>query len=337
MKKLSILNIVPFLILIVIVIIFFWKSLFFGYLPIPSDIIVNSYLPWMSYHSSNEEVKNPLLSDPVTQFCPSVMRSTKILREGKVSLWDPFIFCGKPDFIVPLIPPFNILQYLLTTFMSYGLTIIAQVFLSGLFMYLFLRYGLINLGKFASLIGAIVFMLNGVFMVWLEFGGTIGAGLWFPLIFLFIDKTISKKSLFCACLGAILLGIQCFSGNLQLFSYLLLACFFYASFRIICLYKNRIAAKELFKPVILVLLVFIFGILLTCVYLVPVFSRAESGFRQEVKLKELNPLPVANLVTFVIPDFYGTPAPPHSYGVVRNWFYETGLIKKQVVKVGGEN
>ncbi|MBU0568745.1 YfhO family protein, partial [bacterium] len=282
-------------------------------------------------------MKNPLLSDPVTIFYPFTIPTYEYLKDFKIPLWNPYLLCGIPhniSFPVPF-PIFLSLGLISSLPAAYSFIIILQVFLAGFFMFLYLK----NLGvaSFGSLVGAIVFMLNGVFAVWLEFTTTVGAGLWFPLIFLLIDKTISKKSLFYSGLTALFIGIHFFSSHLQFATYLLISAFVYALFRTLWLYRKERSFNSILKSMGLIILSFGLGISLSSAYILPTFDKASFSHRQEVTFKELNPLPMANLVTFVIPDFYGTPAPPHSYRIVRNWFYQTGLIKKQVVKVGGEN
>lgn len=325
-------------VLILITLIFFWKFFFLGHLPIPSDIIASSWLPWKSYLQTITS-KNPLLGDCVTTFYPFKDYIAELFAVRDLSLWNPYTFCGIPmaQRTIPFFfYPLNSLTIIFSPSLVYSLATIIQVFLAGLAMYLYLKFGL-KLQNFGALIGGIVFMLNGVIMVWLEFEATVRSYLWFPLTFLSIDKTISKRSLFYSSLTAIFISMGFFSAHLQVTIYLLLCSLVYAFFRIIWKYKDGRRFKEVLRSSALIVTSFIFGISLAFIYILSTFNQAETSFRPEVKFEELNPLPVANLVTLVIPDFYGTPAPPHSYGIVRNWFYRAGLIKERVVKVGGEN
>ena len=317
-------------ILSLLLVIFFWNFFFLGNLPIASDILKFQYLPW---RETFQIPKNPLLSDPLTIIYGAKEYFSKQLREGSLTLWNPYIFCGTPliGIVSPdIFHPFSLPGYLFSSPFAYALGIILRSFLAGLFMYLFLRHS-VGLKNFSSLIGAVVFMLNGVFAVWLEFSSTVGGGLWFPLVFLLVDKIILRKSLLLALLAAIILHFT--SRNLQFFPYLLVSLSVYALFRILFLKRF----KAMIQPVFLIGGSVFLGILLSAFIILPLYEQTQHCHRQEIKFEELNPLPVANLATFVIPDFYGTPAPPHSYRTIRNWFYETGLIKKQVVKVGGEN
>jgi hypothetical protein len=220
--------------------------------------------------------------------------------------------------------------------LTYSLVVVIQTFLGGLFMYLFLRVS-IRLGRFGSLLGAVVFMFNGVFMVWLEFWSTPGGGIWFPLVFLFVERTLSKMSLPYAGLAAIFLAIQIFAGNLQFSIYLLLATFVY-SLKLTWQHKKD-GLRETLRLIGLSLIILSLGISLSSIHLLPFYQQASMSHRvdKKVRFEELNPLPVANLATFLIPDFYGTPAPPHTYRQIRSWFYNTGLIKERTIKVGGEN
>ncbi|HAV42603.1 TPA: hypothetical protein DCX15_01100 [bacterium] len=324
------------LILAILTVIFFWKAFFLGYLPLPADIVSFLFQPWKSYCQVEGTPKNPLISDCITQFYPTKEYSSQIIKEKGISLWNPLLFCGTPCLTLPFIPPLNMLLFLFPPHLVYKLTIILQIFLCGLFMYLFLSVAL-KINPFGSLIGAIVFMLNGVFAVWLEFETTVGGGLWFPIIFLLIDRLIVKQNLVYFILTTLSIGIRFFSSHLQFAILLLLSSFIYASFKILLTYKAKRDLKGLLRSFATVICAFILGISLASIYILPTFKEAEASFRPTVEFRELNPLPVANLVTFVIPDFYGTPAPPHSYETVRSWFYGAGLIKMKIPKVGGRN
>jgi hypothetical protein len=342
MKEYTHLRIIfPILIIAIITTILFWKFFIFGYIPIASDFLIFECSPWRLLHGSGK-IKNFLLSDPITLFYPFNTIIYEYLKDFKIPLWNPYIFCGTP-YTDPFPIPFSILLYLGLIFslpIAYSFIIILQVFLAGVFMFLYLK----NLGltSFGSLVGAIVFMLNGVFAVWLEFTTTIGGCLWFPLIFLLIDKTISKKSFLYSSLTAIFISLHFFSSHLQFAAYLLISAPVYAFFRSFWLYTKEKSNKNFIKSIFLILISFIFGIFLASVYLLPLYNKISFSHRQDVKFEELNPLPVANLITFIIPDFYGTPASPNpallnSYRIIRSWFYNNGWIKMRPIKVGGEN
>lgn len=325
------------LVLAAIITIFFWRFFVFGDLPLPGDIITSYWPPWSSNHVSTPT--NPLLSDCVNQFYPLKDYSYQILKEKRtIPSWNPYNFCGTSmvSFSTSFfLRPTNYLTWVLQPPMSYALGVILQSFFAGLFMYFFLRN--LNVSSFGSLVGSTVFMLNGVFIVWLEFETTVGGGLWFPLVFLLLDKTVTRGSIIYPILVSIILALQVFSLHLQFSLYLLISSFIYAFFRIFMRYKDTYDLRGLLKGSGLIVIIFISGISLSMVHLFPTFNQAGISHRKEFMLEELNPLPVANLVTFVVPDFYGTPAPPHTYSAIRGWFYKTGLIKERVVRVGGEN
>ena len=62
----------PYLLLILISIIFFWKFFFKGLIPFPGDMLVGAYYPWLDHKwggfVTSVPIKNPLISDVFSQF-----------------------------------------------------------------------------------------------------------------------------------------------------------------------------------------------------------------------------------------------------------------------------
>ncbi len=334
-KELSIIILIGF-----ISIIFFWKFFFLGYLPLGSDIISYHYLPWNTCHSEGTIAQNPLLSDPVTMFFPQREIQMDYQRRGITARWNPYLFCGTPGigsipFYLKLrelvtYPP-NILQYFVSPPTFYALITISYQFFAGLFMYLFLRYGL-KLSRFGCLTGGIVFMLNGVFSVWLEFDFTLRTALWFPLILLLLTKTL-EGSFVSTLLGGLFL--RNLSPNPLYLLYFALIFLSYAPFKLFLFYREK--HKGIVKIGLLLILFWTVWFLLDYGTSKSTIETISASHRGRFNLKELNALPNENLITLFVPDFYGTPANPYTYGIIRGWFYKVGLIKEKIAKVGGEN
>ncbi|MEK7275215.1 MAG: YfhO family protein, partial [Candidatus Desantisbacteria bacterium] len=117
---------------------------------------------------------------------------------------------------------------------------------------------------------------------------------------------------FYTALAGIALGIQLLSAFLQIGLFVLLAATAYSLFKI---FLNRDI-----KAVRYAALVFVFGIGLAAVQLIPSYELIKHSHRQPIKnYRMLAPLPWQNLITFLVPDYYGNPA-DYNYNPIRGKF-----------------
>jgi len=88
---------------------------------------------------------------------------TNTLKNGELTLWDPYAACGTP--VVGNVQnatfyPFSILFYIMPTDGAFGFIFLADTLLAGWFAYLFVRS--FGLGRGAGLAGAIAYMFSGI-------------------------------------------------------------------------------------------------------------------------------------------------------------------------------
>ena len=88
---------------------------------------------------------------------------TNTLKNGELTLWDPYSDCGAP--VVGNIQnatfyPLNILFYIMPTDSAFGFIFLADTLLAGLFAYLFVRS--FGLSRGAGVAGAITYMFSGI-------------------------------------------------------------------------------------------------------------------------------------------------------------------------------
>jgi hypothetical protein len=296
-------------ILIILTIIFFWKFFFLGLLPLGGDIHTYTFPPWFYHYHGQYRSQNPLLSDPVFLHYPLRKLATSRLKEGKITLWNPYIFCGTPLFSTNSVSysPLNILFLFFDSLTAYSLIIIIQLLFCGIFMYIFLRASL-YLTPFAALIGSITYEFSGFHIVWVEFG--VLSGFLLPLILFLIDKAITKRNLFYASLAGLALGLQLLSTFLQMSLFVLLTTISYSLFKI---FRNFKAIPHLFA-------IFIIGFSLSAVQLLPSYELIKHSQRKPVEYyRQLIPLPFQNLITFLVPNYYGNPV-DYDYQIIREKF-----------------
>ncbi|MCX6724521.1 MAG: hypothetical protein NTV20_00255, partial [Candidatus Shapirobacteria bacterium] len=233
----------PFLAIISLVFIFFWKFFLKGLIPIPADVIVGVYYPWRDYIWNNfiagVPFKNTLLSDVVSIIYPWRIYGIELLKEGIWPLWIPQALSGAPllaNFQSGLFYPLNLLFLIFSNVNSWSIYIIFQPILASFFCYLFLKN--LKLSNFASLVGSFIFAFSGFMIVWLEYGILGHSGLWLPLILLVINKLFEKPSFKWIVIGSLAVGFSVFSGSAQISFLVFLVSFFYAIYKIIFYQKK---------------------------------------------------------------------------------------------------
>jgi len=148
------------------------------------------------------------------------------LGQGRIPLWDPYAFCGRP-FAGEMLPsafyPLH-LAFLLVPFNHNGLfsprlyneTFILTHLLCAYFTFALIRE--LGLSRFAAYIGACCFSLGGMLvrMIWLPF---VEAGIWLPAICFFLVKALNAerigKAVREASLSGLCLGLSILTGGLH--------------------------------------------------------------------------------------------------------------------------
>ena len=183
----------PLAFIFLVIIIFFWRFIFKGLLPIPADTIVGMYHPWRDLLATNYPqgvpFKNFLITDPVRQQLPWRQLVIDSFKKGQLPFWNPYNFGGTPLLANFQSAPFYIFNFLFFIFnfdIAWGILIFLQPLLSGLFMYFYLRE--LKLENIVCIFGAIVFSFSGFSVAWMEWGTILHVGLWLPLILLSIEK-----------------------------------------------------------------------------------------------------------------------------------------------------
>jgi hypothetical protein len=221
--------ILPLLLILLAVSIFFWKVLVYGQVPIPGDFIVGTYYPWLDYKWGFETgvpVKNPITSDVVSFTFPMQMLTVDMWKSGQIPLWNPYIFAGTPllaNFQSAALSPTNIVYFFLDKVNGWTAQIILQHILAAFFTFLLLRRWRIS--RLGALLGALVFAFSGFNIIWSEWNGHVLAAAFIPLGILLADKFLTEGSPVSGISISITLALLFFSGYPQLALYFLIAIF----------------------------------------------------------------------------------------------------------------
>lgn len=256
----------PFYLLVCLVIVFFWRFFFLGYVPVPGDLLSEQY-PWAGI-STPTKPQNESLGDIIELNYPWKRFTVARLRAGELPLWNPHVFGGNThlaNFQSPSLTPFNALYSILPFHIAYGLTLALQLGVSGFAMLAFLRT--LGVGRAGATLGAVVFMFNAHFMMWFEWESVTGVALWLPLIWLAAERILAGGPWPWAVAGAGALGAQFLSGHLQFTSFNVMLLAGYVCVRAPAHLRAR--PQHLARAIWLLLGMVVAGVLLGAVQLLP--------------------------------------------------------------------
>ena len=137
-------DILLFLLLLVLPMLMFWQQTVGGKTLIPAENLYQ-YQPYAAYR---EQVgapaipHNALVSDLVLQNFQFKSFIRESFAQGEIPLWNPYQFSGIPFFAAgqqSTLYPFSLIYYVLPLPAAYGWFMVSQMWLAGVFMYLFAR------------------------------------------------------------------------------------------------------------------------------------------------------------------------------------------------------
>lgn len=290
-------------------VIVFRRFFFEGLLPIPGDILIGVYYPWLDSKWDfivGVPVKNPLPSDVISILYPWRTLGMSILKSGSLPLWDNTSLLGTPllaNFQAAILNPLNILFFFLSERYAWSIQVILQPIFISLAMYLYLKN--LNLSKFAAIFGALAFAFCGFSVVWLEYN-TIGHTLIFiPVSFLLIDKIMKNPKIIYAFLLGLSWSLQVFSGYPQVSLYTIAFSSLYFLYRL-CQDENFSVSR-----ILIYVLAGASAISLAAVQILPSMELLNLSIRSVDKTAiagGIQFLPTEHLITFLAPDFFGNPA-----------------------------
>jgi len=190
----------------------FWRVLLFGETLIDVNTL-NNQLPWgYNAPASDYPYNRRDLTDTYVTRDYFVVAA---YRDGEFPLWNPYTMAGHPiyaDGVTRTLSPFLLFYKFLDVPLGYSVARVAELMLAAVFMYIFL----VAIGASANgaLIGTIVFAFSAHSMLHLTGLGWWGGLMWLPLILLFVDRAIRRRSLTQAMLAGICLAAQFFCGYL---------------------------------------------------------------------------------------------------------------------------
>lgn len=327
------------LILLLLPLLLFWPVTLGSKTLLPVDNLF-AYEPWLTYR---DELgvglpQNQLLSDLILENYAWKKFTRDSIAAGQIPLWNPYILSGHP-FLAngqhSALYPFTLLFYFLPLSKAYGWFTVSQLWLAGLNMFIFLR--ILRASRLGALLAGITYSLSTFFIVSVVFTMIIAGAVWLPLFLAIIEIIIRKQEekgvngyspIPYIAVGAIVLGLQTLAGHVEITYYTLLVGGFYAACRLGILWRSQTTPRYALTLSAWLLLMVLLGIGLGAVQLVPMYEVVTQNFRDNsVTLAQVRDwaLPVRRIISFVIPDFFGSPAHHGYFDVVTRQWQPLGL------------
>ncbi|OGY18565.1 MAG: hypothetical protein A2900_03105 [Candidatus Chisholmbacteria bacterium RIFCSPLOWO2_01_FULL_50_28] len=312
-------RILPFFMLCAFTFLLFWKTVVYGLVPAPFDLLVSWFFPynlggWQIDGRMTTYKGGWFASDAVREIYPWRELAFDLVRQGQLPLWNPYAFSGTPllaNFQTAVFYPINLLFAVVGDFAwGWAMYVISAVILGSVFMYLFLRS--LKLSRLAATAGGIAFVASGLMISWLEWGVVAHAAIWLPLMLFAINRfrETGKKRFLFLLMFSILATI--FAGYPQKAAYVFLISITWFLF----LFKSteRSVRKSFAFPILFTLLI---AIGVSAIQWVPTMELYfHSAMRGEVsnRLSLGSALSPAHLAAIFVPDYFGNRTTENYWG-----------------------
>lgn len=254
--------------LIVLVLLFFFKILFLAHTFFIGDIL-RWFQPWTDFGAEG-------------------------IQQGILYLWNPYLANGEPfvaNIQTAMFYPLKVMFYLFPFLWAYKLYIVVHFILGGIFFYLFLKT--FRFEPKACLLGSILFTFGGWLIVHLEYFSVIGSVIWFAGAWILWRKALETKKGIYFLLTGCMLVVQFYAGYTFIF--------YYTNF-FMCLYmiwERRFPLRALW------MWLGITGVI--ALQLLPTFELMQQSLRSSWTFQETSTwsLPPLFLIKFILPELFG--------------------------------
>ncbi len=194
---------------------FMWRVVFGGQVLFPLDMIYTAE-PWHSEAKTQFSAPywNPEITDSIWQFLPMATYAKKAWQSG-IPLWDPQVLSGMPALAHGEMfsnPVFLALSLFLPIARAISWAAVFDLFIAGLFTFLFLRE--LEIRQTGAMIGALTFMFNGYLINWLSLPDITGSMVWLPMVFWGGERAFRKRDWRWVLVSALGFAIQILYGSI---------------------------------------------------------------------------------------------------------------------------
>lgn len=297
----------PFFFLLGITGVFFWKSVFHGFVPFPGDLLISEYKPWstesfLGYAPGGYPQKAQYF-DTLRQLYPWKILARDIIKQGELPLWNPYNFSGSPllaNLQTAVFYPTMILFFLFSDPVAWTLSVFLQPFLASVFMYMYART--IGRSVWGSLLAGISFGFSFYMSVFLEYNTLGHVMVWLPFLLFCIELLQKRKSWMISILFSVGVAFAGFAGHLQIFAGLI-------AFVLLYIWSLAWVSKR-FRIAVYCTCLLLIGIGLTAIQMIPTWelislsARSNQSYDFLIHTLLLQP---KELLLFFNPDMFGNP------------------------------
>lgn len=269
-----------------------------------------------------------VLSSPdilASAYFPKFFFSSFFNLSHQIPLWNPYMFSGTPFLANPssgIFYPINIIFLLLPTSFAFDYLFILDIFLIGLFTYLFARK--INLDNFSSFISAIVFMFSGtiIYRVYPGHLYILDAIVWLPIILFFYERIFEKRNYVSGAIAGIAISLMIFVGHSQFTFYNLMFSSLYFLLRLFFDLKETKNLIKTLKLFFIFTLSIITALGISAIQLIPSLELSNLSERSggiSFDFATAFSLPIYQVASFILPNFFGSPFNTTYWGKGNIW------------------
>jgi hypothetical protein len=205
----------------------FHESLIGGKVLSPADALLVS-ASFRDGSGGDYEPANRLLMDPVLQFQPWLEFNVRMVRSGRLPLWNGNAGCGTPHLAngqSAVFDPFHLFAYLGDVPDAYARIAAGRLWGAGLGMFMLARAW--GLGLWGRWFAGLVYPFSGFLVVWLLFPVT-AVAIWLPWLLLATDRVFRWPAPRAAGCIAVVVTLVILGGHIQTSAHVLLAAGIYA-------------------------------------------------------------------------------------------------------------
>lgn len=245
-----------------------------------------------------------LQGDGWKQNFPLRVLAGRMIADGQLPLWNPYIYGGTP-LMASVYPgvfyPPNWLFAILPSLAAMHIVVITTYHLALIGTYLYARR--IGLDRLSSFLSGMVFTFGAFMIAHLEQTSRISAAAWLPWVLLAVEHLYQKLSWRWVLLGSLFIALQLFAGEPQMTAYTVITAGAYAVFSLF--FRDEHTPRPKFVASLAVLA--IIGVLLSSVQLLPEWELLRQSDRSNINYEYFSAFsfPPRQIVTFIAPFFYG--------------------------------
>jgi len=254
------------------------------------------------------------------------------LKQGRLPLWNPYLFSGIPFVANPqpaLLYPPTWLALLIPTSRALSVIAVLHLWIAGVGTYAWLKSE--GASRTGALFAGIVFAFSGYFLVRVRGGhlGVVTTGSWLPVMLWIYRRACGTRRWLLAVVGGLPVGLSILAGHTASFVYVALGLVAYAAFRAWERWQKGRSLEAASRPLLLVGVMLLVGLALATVQLLPTAQLVARSTRQaaaDYDFAARFSWPPGHLLTLLVPNFFGEPT--------HTGYWGDGIYDEFIIYVG---